>query len=164
MVPSLAWAFPVGLLVGAGSISFLTTSTAIVQVEAAPEMRGRVLALQAIVFLGSTPIGGPIVGCITDTFGPRGGVLVGGMAGVAAAAWGLWAYRRVRGTFAADVRGPSRSTSSSPTRAPDRRLRPRRTLRRHARRSPALPQAGGPARTSGRRGRLCLRPAGRLPA
>ena len=103
VVPSLAWAFPVGLLVGAGSITFLTTSTAIVQLKAAPEMRGRVLALQAIVFLGSTPIGGPIVGFLSDAFGPRVGVLVGGVAGCAAAAWGLWAYKRVRGSFAADV-------------------------------------------------------------
>jgi MFS family permease len=102
-VPSLAWAFPVGLLVGAGSITFLTTSTAIVQLKAAPEMRGRVLALQAIVFLGSTPIGGPVVGYISDVFGPRAGVLIGGVAGCAAAAWGLWAYKRVRGSFAADV-------------------------------------------------------------
>ena len=67
-------------------------------------MRGRVLALQAIVFLGSTPIGGPILGYITDTFGPRWGVAVGGLAGVSAGAWGLWMYRRVRGSFAADVR------------------------------------------------------------
>lgn len=106
VVPSLAWAFPVALVVGAGSISFLTTSTAIVQMEAAPEMRGRVLALQAIVFLGSTPIGGPILGYIVDTFGPRWGVAVGGSAGVAAAMWGLWMYRRVRGSLSADVPRP----------------------------------------------------------
>ncbi|MGZ8762785.1 MAG: MFS transporter [Acidimicrobiia bacterium] len=106
LVPSLAWAFPVGLLVGAGSISFLTTSTAIVQVEAAAEMRGRVLALQAIVFLGSTPIGGPILGYLTDTFGPRWGVAVGGLAGVTAAGWGLWMYRRVRDSRTADVPHP----------------------------------------------------------
>ncbi len=106
VVPSLAWAFPVGVLVGAASISFLTTSTAIVQVKAAPEMRGRVLALQAIVFLGSTPIGGPILGYITDRFGPRWGVGVGGVAGVTAAIWGLWMYRRVRGSLAADIPMP----------------------------------------------------------
>ncbi len=102
-VPSLAWAFPAGFLVGVGSIAFLTTSTAIVQLKAAPEMRGRVLALQAILFLGTTPIGGPIIGYISDVFGPRVGVLVGGIGGCAAAAWGLWAYKRVRGSFAADV-------------------------------------------------------------
>ena len=50
---------------GVASIAFLDASTAIVQLEAAPEMRGRVLALQAMVFLGSTPIGGPIVGWVS---------------------------------------------------------------------------------------------------
>ena len=100
--PSLAWAFPLGIVVGVGSVTFLTTSTAIVQVNAAPEMRGRVLALQAIVFLGSTPIGGPILGWIADTFGPRVAVLVGGVAACGAAGWGLLAFRRRRGSLAAD--------------------------------------------------------------
>ncbi len=50
--PNLVSSFPLGVIVGACSISFMTASTAIVQVKSAPEMRGRVLALQAIVFLG----------------------------------------------------------------------------------------------------------------
>ena len=40
----------------------MTASTAIVQMRADPAMRGRVLALQAIVFLGTTPVGGPLLG------------------------------------------------------------------------------------------------------
>jgi MFS family permease len=92
--PNLALAFPLGLLVGFGSIAFLTSSTAIVQVLAAPEMRGRVLALQAIVFLGSTPVGGPILGFVSETFGPRAGVLVGALAATGAGVAGWWAYRR----------------------------------------------------------------------
>ena len=68
--PNAAVAFPIGLLVGLGSIAFLTASTAIVQIRSDPVMRGRVLALQAIVFLGSTPIGGPIVGWISEHIGP----------------------------------------------------------------------------------------------
>ena len=92
--PGLAAAFPLGLLLGATSIAFMTSSTAIVQVESAPQMRGRVLALQAIVFLGSTPIGGPIVGAICDVFGPRAGFVVGGIAALAAAGWGYVACRR----------------------------------------------------------------------
>jgi hypothetical protein len=57
-------------------------------------MRGRVLALQAIVFLGSTPIGGPILGAICDWFGARAGLVVGGVAAVGAAAWGHTAAKR----------------------------------------------------------------------
>ena len=91
--PALAFAFPVGMLMGAASITFMTASTAIVQLRADPAMRGRVLALQAMVFLGSTPIGGPIVGAICDAFGARAGLVVGGVACLGAAGWGLTAGR-----------------------------------------------------------------------
>jgi len=91
--PALWFAFPAGILLGIASIAFMTTSTAIVQMRAAPEYRGRVLALQAMVFLGSTPIGGPTVGWISDTMGPRAGVAVGGLSCLLAAAWARRALR-----------------------------------------------------------------------
>jgi MFS family permease len=94
LAPTLWASFPAAILLGIASIAFMTTSTAIVQMRAAPEYRGRVLALQAMVFLGSTPIGGPTVGSIIDVFGPRSGVAVGGIACLAAAAWGHRAMRR----------------------------------------------------------------------
>ncbi|MGZ4729105.1 MAG: MFS transporter [Acidimicrobiales bacterium] len=93
-VPTLGLAFPVAMAMGFVSIAFMTASTAIVQVRSDPSMRGRVLALQAIVFLGSTPIGGPIVGAICQELGARAGLVVGGLAGLSAAAWGLFAGRR----------------------------------------------------------------------
>jgi MFS family permease len=92
--PSLAIAFPIGMAVGWTSIAFMTASTAIVQVRADPAMRGRVLALQAIVFLGSTPIGGPLLGAICDAWGARSGLVVGGAAALGAAAFGSVAMRR----------------------------------------------------------------------
>jgi MFS family permease len=92
--PNLISSFPLGVVVGCFSIAFMTASTAIVQVRSAPEMRGRVLALQAIVFLGSTPIGGPILGAICDWWGARAGIVVGGLAAVGAAAWGHVANKR----------------------------------------------------------------------
>jgi MFS family permease len=94
VTPSLAASFPIGIAVGWASITFLTASTAIVQVRADPAMRGRVLALQAIVFLGSTPIGGPIVGVVSQLWGPRAGIALGGFASLAAAAFGVVAMRR----------------------------------------------------------------------
>ncbi len=103
MAPTVVWAFPLGLVLGMTSIGFLTASTAIVQTEAAPEMRGRVLALQAMVFLGSTPIGGPIVGAIAEYVGPRWAVAVGGIAALAAAAWGTLALRDQRLTAEAEA-------------------------------------------------------------
>ena len=86
--PDLTWAYPLGLIVGITSIAFMTSATAIVQLYTDPTMRGRVLALQAMVFLGSTPIGGPILGWFCDSLTPRAGVLVGGIAALAAAACG----------------------------------------------------------------------------
>lgn len=102
--PNTAAAYAVGLLVGLGSIAFLTSSTAIVQIEAAPEFRGRVLALQAMVFLGSTPIGGPILGWICEQYGARYGVAVGAVAALGAGLWGLsYARDRARRVTAAEA-------------------------------------------------------------
>lgn len=86
--PNLILAFVAAVALGLASISFMTSSTAIVQLLAGPTYRGRVLAIQAMVFLGSTPIGGPIVGWITDALGPRAGVGVGALACAVAAAYG----------------------------------------------------------------------------
>ena len=94
--PQLATAYPIALVVGFTSITFMTTSTAIVQVRSDPAMRGRVLALQAIVFIGTTPIGGPILGAVSDQLGARAGLVVGGLAAIGAAAWGYLATRPVR--------------------------------------------------------------------
>lgn len=99
--PGLVVAFPVAVLLGLASITFMTTSTAIVQLLAGAEYRGRVLAIQAMVFLGSTPIGGPIVGWVSDAVGPRAGIALGAVACFAAAAYGARALdltdRRLRG-------------------------------------------------------------------
>jgi MFS family permease len=93
--PSVAFAYPLGILLGVTSIAFMTSATAIMQIKADPSMRGRVLALQAMVFLGSTPIGGPILGAICEAFGARVGMATGGAAALVAAGGGLLAARRV---------------------------------------------------------------------
>lgn len=51
---------------GIGGAGFVTSMNAITQQECPPEMRGRILALTAVAFLGSYPIGGPITGIIGD--------------------------------------------------------------------------------------------------
>jgi len=94
VAPNQALAFPVGLLLGLASIAFMTASTAIVQMRSDPSMRGRVLALQAMVFLGSTPIGGPVVGVVAEHFGARYSLALGALATVAAGAWGLLRLHR----------------------------------------------------------------------
>lgn len=93
-MPSLALSFPAGLFLGLASITFMTSSTTLIQLRADPSMRGRVLAIQAMVFLGSTPVGGPILGWICEAYGARAGVAVGGVACLAAALFGIVAGRR----------------------------------------------------------------------
>jgi MFS family permease len=93
LAPGLGIAFPVAVLLGLASIAFMTTSTAIVQLLAGAEYRGRVLAIQGMVFLGSTPIGGPIVGWVSDAVGPRAGIGLGAVACFTAAAYGMRALQ-----------------------------------------------------------------------
>ena len=96
VAPNQPIAFVVAPLMGFTSISWMTASTSIVQLAATPTMRGRVLALQAMVFLGSTPIGGPIVGFVSEHAGARWGIGVGAVATVLTAFYGLAAVRRNR--------------------------------------------------------------------
>jgi MFS family permease len=72
---------------GAGSISFVATANATVQLGARPDMRGRVMALYAIAFLGSTPIGAPIMGVLADAFSPRVALASGALATLLAAVY-----------------------------------------------------------------------------
>jgi hypothetical protein len=58
--------------------------------------------LQAIVFLGTTPVGGPVLGWICERFGARAGFVVGGLAGLVAAAWGWYVTRGGRRASAPD--------------------------------------------------------------
>jgi MFS family permease len=81
---------------GAASVAFAAGINAMLQLAAAPEMRGRVMGLYAIVFLGSTPIGGPLVGWLSETAGPRSGLVLAGMAALAAAAGAGVAFKRFR--------------------------------------------------------------------
>ena len=98
ITPNVPFTYPIGVLVGISSITFMTTSTAIVQLRADPSMRGRVLALQAIVFLGSTPIGGPILGWVCQQFGARFGVAIGGVSAIVAGMYGMHAVRATTAT------------------------------------------------------------------
>jgi MFS family permease len=89
VAPTLAVELAVLPLVGISSMVILSMATAICNEETAPEFRGRVMALIGIAFLGSTPIGGPIVGWITQTIGPRAGLGIGALAALAT---GITAY------------------------------------------------------------------------
>ncbi len=69
--------------VGMASVSFSAGTNSAVQLVSAPELRGRVTALYSIVFIGSTPIGAPIVGWLSTAIDPRAGLALGGIAALA---------------------------------------------------------------------------------
>jgi len=93
-------------LLGVCSVTFAAGINSGLQLAAAPEMRGRVMALYSVVFLGSTPLGGPLTGWLGEAVGPRAPLVMAGLTGlaVAAAAAMLWSERRpvvaVRGALA----------------------------------------------------------------
>ena len=70
---------------GAAVLTFTTTANATVQLASAPHMRGRVMALYVLVFLGGTPFGAPVIGALAEALGPRSSLLIGGGASAAAA-------------------------------------------------------------------------------
>ena len=82
--PTLVVACAVLVPMGALSIAFIATANATLQLRADASMRGRVMALYAIAFLGTTPIGSPLVGWISQTTSPRVALGVGAFATVAA--------------------------------------------------------------------------------
>ncbi|NED72195.1 MFS transporter, partial [Streptomyces sp. SID9944] len=86
LAPNLPLALAVLVLVGSGSITFNSSAKTVLQMEAVPQMRGRVMSLWSIGWMGGTVIGAPAVGAIGAAYGPRSALLTGG---VAAAAVGL---------------------------------------------------------------------------
>lgn len=96
VAPTLLVAIGMMVLVGFCSITFTSLGNVTLQLESLPTMQGRVMALWSMAFLGTTPIGGPIIGAIGEHAGPRWGIMVGGLAALAAAALGLQALRRGR--------------------------------------------------------------------
>jgi MFS family permease len=81
---------------GAVSVTFAAGINSSLQLAVEPSLRGRVMALYSVVFLGSTPIGAPLVGWIAEVAGPRAGLVVGAVAALAAAAGAKVAFDRVR--------------------------------------------------------------------
>src|ERR1700748_631139 len=78
VAPSMALALAALVFVGYGSITFNSLAKTTLQLAAKPEMRRRVMALWALAWMGSTPIGGPIVGWSRQGLGARRAPVIGG--------------------------------------------------------------------------------------
>jgi MFS family permease len=88
-MPSILLEIPVLAMLGAAAVTFAAAINSSLQLAVEPEMRGRVMALYSIVFLGSTPIGGPLAGWLAQAYDPRVALLLAAVAGLSAA----WAAR-----------------------------------------------------------------------
>jgi len=96
LMPSLASEIPVLALLGASAVTFAAAINSTIQLAVEPEMRGRVMALYSVVFLGSTPIGGPLVGFISESADPRLALALASVSGLIAAAGAWWISGRNR--------------------------------------------------------------------
>ena len=117
------WTFALALVpVGLTALTALTTANAMVQTRVAPEMRGRVMALYMAIFMGGTPAGAPLIGWISQTFGPRWTIGIGAVAvGLTLVGVSVWLGRsqNVRVSYESQRRPRVRVTSAPlPERAP----------------------------------------------
>jgi len=101
-VPGLAVMLGTMVALGIANISFNTLARTMLQIGTEPSMQGRVIALHSLVFLGSTPIGGPVAGWLCERWGAGAGLLLAGVSAGLAALAVLPMLRRFRGTSRAD--------------------------------------------------------------
>ena len=109
VAPTIELAAMVLIPLGAASVTFAAGVNSALQLAVIPEMRGRVMALYSMVFLGSTPIGGPLAGWLSETWSPRIALLVGAGAALTAAVGARAAFARLE-----PATSPDRPDSSRP--------------------------------------------------
>jgi MFS family permease len=102
LAPSLHLEFAALLPMGAAAILYVAMTNSLIQLASTPSMRGRVMALWAIVFLGSTPVGGLFAGFFAAQLGARAALAAGGIINIAGGLWAWYAFRKVR-----RLRGPA---------------------------------------------------------
>jgi MFS family permease len=79
LAPTITFELVAMIFVGANGIAFASVCSSRLQLQAAPEMRGRVMALWSVAVVGSRPLGGPVVGYVSQHLGPRAGLGLGAM-------------------------------------------------------------------------------------
>ena len=95
LAPALVIEFIALGAVGWASVTFLATGNTTLQLQSEPSMRGRVMSLWAVAFMGSTPVGGPLIGWIVAESNARIGLGTGGIACLLAAGIGYIAMHKL---------------------------------------------------------------------
>ena len=104
--PELLAAYLAMVALGATNIVFNTLARTILQLRADPSMQGRVIALHQMIFLGSIPVGGPLLGWVTESWGARSGLVLAGATALVAGTALLPRLRRLgRELLSADEGG-----------------------------------------------------------
>ena len=149
--PALWAAVLASVLVGVATILFLTTGNSTVQLSSDPRYRGRVMALWSTALVGSTPIGAPIAGAVSQVLNPRAAILLGALAcaGAAAISW-IGRHKPPGQQAAGNPSGEARPATPQPG-EPGPALLSLRVLGESLR--ALLPRASRPARRRGRRRR-----------
>jgi MFS family permease len=115
IAPDMAAFLTLLAAMGFVNLAFQSMANASVQLAVDPELRGRVMGLYMLVFIGGTPIGAPIIGALTNHFGARVGMAVCGaapaLAAVAVAASGARDWK-LRSATSGNLRGGGRSDRS----------------------------------------------------
>ncbi len=106
--PTLYAAYLAVAVVGFVNIVFNTLGRTVLQLGSDPGMHGRVLALHGLVFLGTTPFGGPLLGWICERAGARAGFVVAGLTALLAS---VVLLPRVRARRASALAEPAPGTS-----------------------------------------------------
>jgi MFS family permease len=100
--PTLTAAYLAMVAIGFVNIVLNTLGRAVLQLGSDQAMHGRVLALHGLVFLGSTPFGGPLLGWICEAYGARAGFVVAGVSALVVGGALLPRLRALRGATAPD--------------------------------------------------------------
>lgn len=109
--PSLGWEMAALVPLGFAMIAFMIAGNTTLQLTTTAEMRGRVMSLYSVVFLGSTPLGAPIAGWIGEHLGARTGLVAGGVVALLTCLAGFWARSHAR--------DEARGQPATPATAPD---------------------------------------------
>jgi MFS family permease len=96
-MPSLVLEIVMLALLGAAAVTFAATINSTLQLAVSPEMRGRVMALYSVVFLGSTPIGAPLTGWLAESYDPRIALVLAGLSGLSAAWAAHLSFSHIKG-------------------------------------------------------------------
>jgi MFS family permease len=106
-MPLLALEMVALVPLGAAMTVYQATTNSLLQITSRPEFRGRVMALYMVMFIGTTPIGGPLIGWVAQTFGARAGLAIGGLAAIGAAVAVLAWLRRPAAPASVPVGDPA---------------------------------------------------------